>query len=302
MIKKLDILKILISIWLFFSLANIVLAGPVPLQDITFSFQIPENTLDNGEWQMYIISIGEFEKDSWNFTTAYDTIRYDYLNFKKYCGTDNTFYVTTYKMDDEERKHKGCVINGTYQEVYCFKTITDKNQCTNLIPYKINYKNELDFLSYYNSYMWDINRADVNNHFEPSHCNIENNSCKFTIHKSSYPYNPYIIVLEKLNSTKEIYFSDKLNIDDAHLFYNESIFPSDAVMFHVILDVELNLSKFKINDSNRLILQFENQSKVLYHQDLIEYTNVTNQQQNTTPNTESTFFERAINWVTQLFS
>jgi len=295
---KWHILKLLIIILLSISLANIVLAGPMPLQDIAFSFQIPENALDNGEWKIYVISIGEFEKDNWNFTNYYDKIKGDYLNFKKSCGTDNTFYVTTYKMNEEERKHKGRVINGTYQEIYCFKTITNKNQCANLIPYKINYKNELDFLSYYNSYMWDIKRADVYNHFEPSQCNIENNSCKFTIHKNSYPYNPYIIVLEKLNSTNEIYFSDKLNINDADLFYNKSIFPSDAVTFHINLDVKLNLTTFEIQNPNMLLLQFDNQTPVLTNQGSRDSAN---QSQNTTPKKETNFFKRVINWITNLF-
>lgn len=301
MVKKHHIVKALIIILVFISLVHIVLAGPVPLQDITFSFNIPEKTLDNGEWKIYVISIGEFEKDNWNFTTNYNKIKYSYIDFKEECGTDKAFYVTVYKMDDEERKHKGCVINGTYQEVYCFKTVTNKDKCSSLTPYKINDKNNLDFLSYYSSYMWDINRADFYNHFEPSYCNVENNSCKFIIHKSSYPYNPYIIVLERLNSTNEIYFSNRLNINDVNLFYNESIFPTDAIMFHINLNVELNLTKLELKNSNILKIEFNNQSKIMYNQNSTKTENSENQLHNLKP-IKDNFFKRTITWIRHIFS
>lgn len=285
-LSKIFLIIIILSIITAINLTSVTLAGPMPLQDITFNLQIPkiETTLNSEEWNMYLISIGEFERDKWNFTTHYNNIKTNYLNLKKECGKDNTFYTTIYKMDEEERKHKGCVVNGTYQEVYCFKTITDNNYCSNLIPYKINDKNELSFISYYNSYMWDINKADVYTHFELTYCTIKNNSCQLIIHKDSYPYNPYIMVLENINSTNEIYFSDKLTITDTDLFYNTAIFPSDAVTFHVNLNKELIVKTLKMTDSNKLIIEFENKIE------------------NTTIQKENNLLTRFLNWIKNIFN
>ena len=165
-------------------------------------------------------------------------------------------------MSEEERQHKGCVINGTYQETYCFKTVTDNPKCSSLAPYKINDRNKLDFSSYYDSYMWDINRADFYNHFELSDCNIINNSCTFKIHKTASPYNPYMIILEKINSTNDVYFSGRTNIKDVNLFYNDSLFACSEPGCDVNIDVKLNLLTFEIQKPSTLLIEFDNQSYI----------------------------------------
>jgi hypothetical protein len=253
---------ILILILITSILASAVLAGPVSDKDITFQVQIPKETLSKGEWRIYLVSIGEFEKDNWKFDNYSNTIQTKYINFKKACGKNDTFYETLYKMSDEESKHKGCVVNGTYQEVYCFKTATDNKLCSDLIPYKINDNYNLDFGTYYNSYMWDINRAEFYNHFELSYCIVNNNSCTFKIHKSASPYNPYMIILEKLNSNEEIYFSNNTNITQTNLFYNESLFACEEPGCDVNIDVNLTLLKFEIEKPHRLVIGFNNKTYI----------------------------------------
>ena len=226
-------------------LSPLAIAGPMPLQDIIFSFETNESNAT-----FYFISVGEFEKDGWNFQDY--NIKENYLKLKKECGKENTFREIVYEMSADERLHKGCVINGTYQEVYCFKTITDKKECEALIPYKIE-NNMLNFGAYYNSLMFDINRSDFYNHFDASKCEVINKTCTFTIHKKSKPYNPYIIVLEKEDS---IYFSDEINITQTNLFYNKNIFPNDEITYHVEKEVNLALKEFEIKD-NKLKITFE---------------------------------------------
>jgi hypothetical protein len=277
MLNKQYIYKILavfiVTIFLTVILSSTIFAGPVSDKDITFSFQIPKDTLSQGEWNIFFISIGEFEKDNWTFDNYSEKIKSDYINFKKSCGNYSTFYETVYKMSEEESKHKGCVINGTYQEVYCFKTVSDNSICNNLAPYKINDKNKLDFGSYYNSYMWDINRADFYNHFSLSYCNVINDSCTFQVHKASLPYNPYIIVLEKANSSDEVYFSDKTSIKAVELFYNESRFYCSEPGCDVNVDMNITLKKFEIQNPNRLILEFDTQTKNIEHVQPVNWFN-----------------------------
>ena len=87
--------QIVLLIILLTGLASLVLAGPVSDKDITFNFQIPSEILTAGEWKIYLVSIGEFEKDGWKFDNYSNTILDNYINFKKNCGSDNTFYETT---------------------------------------------------------------------------------------------------------------------------------------------------------------------------------------------------------------
>lgn len=225
----------------------IVSAGPVPLQDIELSFKIYQENA-----RIYFISVGEFEQNNFTFSNHYKNIKNNYSYFKQECRKENTFYETIYKMDNEEKKHKGCTINGTYQEEYCFKTITDNTNCQDLITYKIE-NNKLTFGSYYNSVMWDIKRADFYKHFEAQYCEIKNNTCNIVIHKNSKPYNPYIIIFE---NESQIFFSDRINITELNMFYNESIFPNDEINYHVEKKIELIVNEFEIKD-DKLTIKLE---------------------------------------------
>lgn len=292
MSKKTYRQKILIFIILSIGISSLVFAGPIEEKDITLHFQIPLKISSQGEWKMYLISIGEFDKSNWSFDEYSYAIIKNYTYFKENCGEDNTFYETIYKMSEEEKKHKGCVINGTYQEEYCFKTITDKAFCTSLTPYKINDKHTLDFGSYYNSYMWDIARADFYNHFELSQCGIINDSCSITIHKASTPYNPYITVLERLNSTDEVYFSDNIHIAGVNLFYNESLFACGYSGCDVNFDLKIDILKFTIVEPHTLVIEFSNQSEK-YNPNLVKEDIIVNIDYKEKTN----LFDRLKNWL-----
>ncbi|MGV8172346.1 MAG: hypothetical protein ACP5OA_06665 [Candidatus Woesearchaeota archaeon] len=256
MLSKTYSKRMLIFLTVVICISPFISAGPIEDKDIIFTFNLPDS-MSSGEWRMYFISIGEFEKSNWSFNDYSDKIKNEYMAFKESCGKGDVFYETIYEMTPEEREHNGCVINGTYQEKYCFKTVSDNPTCTELIPYKINDRNVLDFNTYYDSYMWDINRADFYNHFELSYCNIINDSCTFKIHKKSEPYNPYVVVLENINSTDGIYFSGPTIISEVETFYNESLFACDEPGCDVSIEKKLTVKKFEIIGPNVLIIQFE---------------------------------------------
>jgi hypothetical protein len=173
-------------------------AGPVSEKEIELSFSIPSNLSLDNTWNIYLISVGEFNNNNWSFSQYYSKIKTDYISYKNNCGLNTSFYEEIYEMDEEERQHRACVINGTYQEIYCSRTSSNSQKCKNLIPYKIDEDNKmLSFKSYYESYVWDIKRASQYHHFGLSNCKIINNSCSLTLNKLSEPYNPYIVVLEK---------------------------------------------------------------------------------------------------------
>jgi hypothetical protein len=277
-----------------------ITAGPVSDKDITSTFKIPEKSssaMQEGEWRIYFISVGEFEKGSWNFTAYYDKIKKDYTAYKQDCGRADTFYQKVYKMSDEEKQHKGCTINGTYQEEYCFKTVSNNPRCSALIPYNLEDLNGLDhgqltFSAYYNSYMWGINRADTYNHFELSYCDVKNSSCTFKISKTSLPYNPYVAVLEKLNSTSEIYYSGKLNLEGANLFYNETLFYCSEAGCDVNIDMTLTPLSFEVREPHTFLLEFDKRYEIPASQ---------NQPQNTAADQGGNFFSKLISWVKSLF-
>jgi hypothetical protein len=147
-------------------------------------------------------------------------------------------------MSQEEREHKGCVINGTYQEVYCYKTVTNITECQPLAQYKLNDQKQLDFASYYNSYVWDIGRADQYHHYSASTCTITNSKCVMVLNKDSAPYNPYVAVLEKPNSD-EVFFSDEFSISAVELFSHDAIYDCESndcdIQTNVSIIAELGL-------------------------------------------------------------
>lgn len=238
-----------------------VSAGPTKNEDLTLIFDIPPDL--NGEWKLYFVSVGEFEKEGWNFTYYFETIKKEYIKSKESCGGYGAFYSEVYEMGDEERKHKGCEINGTYQEVYCFRTAAKNLSCRNLAEFKLNPKKVLDFGSFYDSYMWDIKRAGFYEHFSSSSCIIKNSTCKIELDKKSSPYNPYIIVLEKLDSKTQVYFSDKVEIKAAEIFYDGKIFPCKNEICENHASAKIKISGFEILEQNFLKIKFSDEIEIL---------------------------------------
>ncbi len=250
----------LISLLLLTSL-TFVSAGPTNNEDLTLLFDIPSNL--DGEWKLYFISVGEFEKEGWNFTGYFETIKKEYAKSKGSCGGYGAFYSEVYEMGDEERKHKGCEINGTYQEVYCFRTAAKDKKCSHLAEYKLNEEMVLDFGSFYDSYMWDIKRAGFYEHYSVSSCRIENSTCKMKLDKKSSPYNPYIIVLEELDSKTEVHFSGKVEIKAAEMFYDEKFFPCKNDICENHASAKIKVSEFKVLEPNFLKIKFNDETEIL---------------------------------------
>ncbi|HLP80106.1 MAG TPA: hypothetical protein VK158_05705 [Acidobacteriota bacterium] len=174
------------SLFLFLILMTIAYAGPVWEKDATFEIAT-ENTKG---MDIYVVSVGEFQKTGVIFPNS---LLQDYKKFKALC--QDTFFEEMYEMDKEERQHKGCIINDTYQEIFCTRITSNITACKPLIG-KLTYDNKLNFKSYFDAYMWDINRSEFYDHIEASPCVTSDDSCTFILHKKQSPYNPFIIIAE----------------------------------------------------------------------------------------------------------
>lgn len=274
--------KRLILFILFVLACSLVLAGPISEKDITFSFTVSDNIFEGS--RLHFISIGEFNNDNWSFSDYYTKIKSDYSNYKVKCGASETFYEIIYEMSDVERQHKGCTINGTYQEVYCFKPTTDIDFCEPLAPHKINDDYILTFDTYYNSYVWDIGRANQYNHFKVSTCLIEGNICNITFRKDMQPYNPFVVILE---TKDDVYFSERINIQALELFYEEPLFDCKPVGCDIHQKATIHLDNFNTQAPNIFKIGFS---------DKYELT-----QENSTPEKDDvTFFQRILLWFKRL--
>lgn len=241
-----------------------VSAGPTKNEDLTLIFDIPADL--NGDWKLYFISVGKFENDGWKFTDYFEKIKKEYTKLKETCGGYGAFYREIYEMGDEERKHKGCEINGTYQEVYCFRTAAKNPVCSSLAEYKLNPDRVLDFGSFYDSYMWDIKRAEFYEHYSSSSCIIRNSTCEMKLDKKSSPYNPYLIVLEKIDSKTEVYFSDDVEIKAVKMFYDKNIFPCENDICENHAAAKIKVSEFEILETDFLKIKFMDGSESLNNQ------------------------------------
>ena len=233
-------------------------AGPTSTKDASFHFEIPGDVLSSDGWRLYFISVGDFENDNWSFSQYRNRLENDYIDFKARCGVDGTFREIIYEMSAEERAHKGCTINGTYQEVYCFKASTDIPSCERLLPDKIDDAYRLDYKSYYDSSLWDIGRAEFYRHHALASCDIVDSECVFTIDRGAYPYNPFIVVAERLNSSEDIYFSTPMNISGMEVFSDDSLFSCGASYYcDVHVNVTLTLQAFEALPNNALRVRFD---------------------------------------------
>jgi hypothetical protein len=89
--------------------------------------------------------------------------------------------------------------------------------------------------------------------FYPTYCEIENNLCNLRITEGMQ--GPFFVVLEKMNSNDEIYFSNLININwesSGNVEWKE--FEPNTY--------SLNLNQLDFSDSNSLIVNFEGSKSV----------------------------------------
>ncbi|GBE19705.1 hypothetical protein BMS3Abin17_00431 [archaeon BMS3Abin17] len=116
---------------------------------------------------------------------------------------------------------------------------------TNFKEFMYSYYNKIDDSYKFNSYR--------------NACKFEENSCdlEFISKEESEKGGPYFTVLEKVNSTNEIYFSDLINIPYESV---ENVYWTQDSQEG---NYPLKLKQIELQEDNKLLIEFENAESVI---------------------------------------
>lgn len=190
------------------------MAGPTDERHGIITMVLPDGAIDHeGDWRLHIISIGQFEREGWTFPAHRENIITQYLITKRMCGGEGVFYNDVRELTAEERGSITCVIDGVMNDTHCNTTTSAIQECVRYIPYKIDddYSHDrklMTFKSFYDSYMYDIGRADFYHHYASESCAIENGTCVVRTFIREGMTNPMMMVLEDTLSRDNVYFSE----------------------------------------------------------------------------------------------
>jgi len=242
-----------------------VLAGPIDDRKGHFIFNLSRNiTMQGPGWKLYLVSVGQFEHDGWNFSDYHDQIKQKYIDAKNECGGTGVFYNTVRELTSEEQKSIVCTINGVTNYTHCNMTTSAKPSCIPLIDYKIETDyalnlNLLTFGSYYKSYVYDIKRADFYNHFAPLECTFINGTCELYAYQRDKIINPFIVVLENELTNDYVFFSDIVDISSFDLLNNQSFPVCENLPCYGEITVTQDITRIGINESDHnLTIKFGN--------------------------------------------
>lgn len=198
--------------------APMTMAGPTDERHGIITMVLPDGTIDSdGDWRLHIVSIGQFERDGWEFSAHKDDIITRYLAAKGTCGDEGVFYNEIRELTADERGSITCVIDGVMNDTHCNTTTSAIQDCIEYIPYKIedDYAHDrklMTFKSFYDSHMYDIGRADFYHHYATESCVIDNGTCVMRTFIREGMANPMMVVLEDTLSREKAYFSEPMNI------------------------------------------------------------------------------------------
>jgi hypothetical protein len=210
--------KITLTIFSFLILllfiANNVLALPPP-STASFELEFSKLNLPEGEWNMYIIPIAAFRNPSEEkIFESYNFLKEDYISTKNECGTeDYDIWIRRsppQKEIDKIKEHHPIVVIDE-RRVANYKFFIDEE-------YKDKY-GKCSPHGGFNNFYYDMGlTSNILGQNTVKECNIKDDMCTILFHTfneddDSELIGNYFIVLEKINSTEDVYFSDLININ-----------------------------------------------------------------------------------------
>lgn len=183
-------------VMVFFSVSVFAVNTP---EHASFTFKL-NNSLSQGEWSLNIVPLGQYG----NSQAIFEEFKNKYLEAKANCGLSSDFTYSTeinpdYAGPDPSRNTKGVLDSA-------------RAECDQYISFVGNPWNNhvIEFSSAHYNY---VSKNYLGKGFYPENAQIVDNEFVFPfIGKWIIDNGPFIFVLEKLNSTDEIYFSDKVSI------------------------------------------------------------------------------------------
>lgn len=195
--KKNVIIILLVLAFLMVVKTNFVGAGTGPLS-AKFFIKLDEKKLDNGDWNLYFLNL--YTRNDFDRNNAYSIltkINKEYVEIKAKCGLKDSF-----KLEGG-------------------KAVAVEDVCKDfevLMNSKMKWGNSKELIPY-NYYDWQRNlfiesshRSEIGGkiigYSDATKCEISGDgSCTFFVSEGFLPSDGTVIVLEKDNSDKEVYFS-----------------------------------------------------------------------------------------------
>jgi len=256
----------------FVLLASVLIAGNVsaalPPPSANFEIDFSQLNLPEGNWEMSIISIPKYETKS--YQEIFTTIQNDYKSIKELCGIPDYLEIEVNPTQTEilelqsiypayEHAEIGRGHYGEYDEVYYFLTDEKYKECVTATGY--GSYNDLDKIledkykiitnfwinHYFKSVQLHQEGVDLRA-FYPTHCEINDSKCVVYIEEGME--GPYFVVLEKMNSKDEIYFSGPVDI-------NWEAQGDVEWKWDMPNNYTLKINQLEFSDSNSLIINFE---------------------------------------------
>ncbi|MBU0958608.1 MAG: hypothetical protein KKB31_01555 [Nanoarchaeota archaeon] len=259
-------LTLTLMIFSFLIINNVSAALPPP--SANFEIDFSRLNLPEGNWQLSIVSIPAY--DSNDYQEIFTTIQEDYKSTKQLCGIPDYLEIKVNPSESEiselqsiyptyERAIIGRGHYGEYDNVYYFLTDEKYKECITATGYG-NY-NDLDkiledkykitqnfWIYHYGKSVQLRNEGKDIGAFYPTYCELDDNLCPVSIYEGME--GPYFIILEKMNSNDQIYFSEPVNINwEAKEDVEWKEFDQNTY--------SVDLSTLELSSSNKLIVEFE---------------------------------------------
>jgi len=261
-----------ISTTFILAMLLVLIAGNVsaalPPQSANFEIDFSQLNLPEGNWQLSVISIPAYGTDANQAKDNFNTIKSTYLDVKNLCGVPDYMELKLNPSQEEIESYADKeVIIQHYFEGSLYYILDSEEYSTCQIPigygsYNPNfstisqnkYKATTNFWIHHYSKGVELKRGGKDiRAFYPPYCEIEDDLC--TLHITEGTQGPYFVVLEKMNSKDEIYFSDPVNINwEASEKVKWKEFEPNTY--------QLNINQLEFLDSNTLVVNFEGSKSV----------------------------------------
>ncbi len=237
-----------------------------------FEIDFSQLNLSDGDWQLSIVNIPAYEINNVKAKEIFDIIKSSYLDVKDLCGIPNYIELKLNPSQEEIESYanKNVIIQHYFEgdlyyildnEKYsvCQVPIGSGSYNSNFSSISQNkYKSITNFWIHHYSKAAELERGGEDiKAFYPPYCEIKNDLC--TLHIIEDTEGPYFVVLEKMDSKDEVYFSELVNINwDASGEVNWTV-PE----LNTLNTYNLKLKQFQIQDENKLLVEFEGADPVI---------------------------------------
>lgn len=216
--------------------------GALPPPSAEFNFGIDKDFVKKGDWRLNFVAIPNYGLTGLdNAKNYFSNLQKEYIRIKEICGLSSDFKYTVLG-----EKHGELSATRSKCEPY-YKYVGD--------PWS---EHTISFHNFHYVYLVENKPSSKNVIFNyPIECELSNGNCQIVVGQEYDSRNPHFIVLEKLNSNEDVYFSGAITIPWDYLQkVRWKIWGSEPRRIY-----PLELTAFEIKKPNQLIIQFKGAEK-----------------------------------------